>query len=227
MVEEALQQETPETEAASPKEILDELNARKAIGQAPADIELYYPAMAQGQAAEPIDRYCDNGNTEPGELDDGSIGYTHLQQSIEDYGRFTWHDYFFSWHAFEGCVSNYFPDWLKNDLYGAPAFPSRITECGWWHDDREHRVDRDTSAGVYDQYDCFDLNPAPASEGIYRDALVYLITQSRVGGLPPAGGAAVWLLSSPDPQFARHVAVDQSGVQKAWYQSQSFKLWQP
>ncbi|MCL4459146.1 MAG: hypothetical protein M1136_10625 [Chloroflexi bacterium] len=208
------------------KEIIDELNKRKANGQAPTDIELYYPPMAQSAAAEGKIRYCDNGDTQPGTLDDGSIGYTHLQQSIELYGRFTWHNYFFSWHAAEGCVANYFPQWLKDDLYVA-GFPSRITECGWWPLDNgvaRERRDRDSGAGNYDQYKCDDTTLAGNfPEGTYPQDLIWFITQSRAGNLPPASGVAVWLLSTLDPNFDPHVAV--RDVQRPWYQS--FKTWQP
>ncbi|MCL4459822.1 MAG: hypothetical protein M1136_01810 [Chloroflexi bacterium] len=202
------------------KEILDELNRRKANGQAPIDIELYYPPMSQSRGAEGKERYCDNGETRD-RLIEGQPGYNYLQESIELYGRFTWHNYFFSWHAAEGCVANYFPQWLKDDLYVA-GFPSRITECGWWPDDREHR-DRDSGAGTYLQYDCDDANPVSASEGTYPQDLIWFITQSRAGNLPPASGVAVWLLSTLDPKFDRHVAV--RDAQRPWYQS--FKLWQP
>jgi hypothetical protein len=162
----------------------------------------------------------------PGNLDDGSIGYTHLQQSIELYGRFTWHDYFFSWHAYEGCVANYFPQWLKDDLY-VYRFPSRITECGWYPYEgvvlRERR-DRDSGAGTYTQYECDDATPAGQfSEGTYPDDLFYFITQSRQGYNPPADGVAIWLLSTLDPEFDPHVAI--RDAQRPWYQT--FKLWQP
>ena len=202
------------------RDIINELNARKSRGQAWADIELYYPAMAQARGAEGKGGYCDNGQTQD-LLIGGQPGYNYLQESIELFGRFTWHDYFFSQHAYEGCVANYFPDWLKTDLY-VNGYPSRITECGWWPEDREHR-DRDSGAGAYPQYDCSDANPVSVSEGTYPQDLTYFITQSRTGYQPPASGAAVWLLSSADAGFDRHVAVRSS--QRPWYQT--FKLWQP
>ncbi|MBI2305247.1 MAG: hypothetical protein HYU86_10960 [Chloroflexi bacterium] len=175
-------------------------------------IELYPPAFAQFSFLGKSN-YWPDGTTKPKTLDDGTVGADHVRDVIEyytndspDVGRVNWHSYFWPGRQAEQSAYNFMPQWLKDDINA--GYPARITEFGWHPDCFDPppgcNANLDTTTSP-----CGGTPKSLTSWGDYND-----FVRNRSG----AGGAAVWLLSSPTQDWWPWCAFVSDGTEmRLWF----------
>lgn len=130
------------------------------------------------------------------------LNVTQVRSMIEKYERFTWHNYWQPGIAWEHRVHQWFPQWLRERLYGPVAYyPSRITEAGWIVDALQQWPDWDAW-----------VTPPVAWAGYYETDIRYFLEPNVCG----AGGVAIWLLDDGG-QWLPMAALDANDNPRPWF----------
>jgi hypothetical protein len=148
------------------------------------NIELYTPGMSQFGSVG-VANYWPDGSVTRKWIEGNKVGLDYCTLMIDHYHNYTWHSYFYPGQAWAQRVSQWFPGWLRTKLY-SQGYPSRITEAAWLPNEPADR-------------DLWKSTPYGWS-GWYEQDLEYFVNTAA-----EAGGVAVWLLGSDDPNLDLHV----------------------
>jgi hypothetical protein len=186
------------------------------------DVKLYFPALSQDGNPDYFGGFYFYAENKPVEnkLD-------KLRPAIEQFGRFTWHNYWRPSRVWEDRVAQHFPVWLKEGLNNA-KIDGAITECGWSPQAMQIPIpDEQRILEILRSFPPLNLPLPPHTntqddtlQGVkFEDELIRFVYEASgaTGNQPNAAPTTMVWLAGSGGAFDEAVGIEKDGKIRRWF----------